>query len=237
MSIILYIIIEIIKTIFFTIREKAYQIPKFAIIVVLKILNYILYSVYYLYIKGLMKNKFISPYKCKFMIWVINVPLIIIIYFIISFTSLGNNNNEYYCDNIIDLFKTIGKLDVINSILLMLLPFAYGMYVLLLNKTIYDFTLYHIYIPLLIEKFIREIIIIDIIKDIIILILIFAIELIMIFIFLEIIEVNFCGLNVNLKRNIESRGIIDSSLIDEDEDEFEDNNNERSTIINNEAKK
>ena len=51
----------------------------------------------------------------------------------------------------------------------------------------------------------------------------FFIEFIMILIFLEIIEINFCGLNKNLKRNIESRGIIDSSLIDErdDDDEFD----------------
>ena len=59
--------------------------------------------------------------------------------------------------------------------------------------------------------------------NIYLLILFFCIEFIMILIFLEIIEINFCELNKNLKRNIESRGIIDSSLIDErdDDDEFD----------------
>ena len=53
----------------------------------------------------------------------------------------------------------------------------------------------------------------------------------MILVFLEIIELNFCNFNKNLKRNIESRGIIDSSLSIEDDydDEID---NERNTIIN-----
>ena len=225
-SIILDIIIGIIKTIFFTIRDKAYQIPNFAIIVILCVIYNFLYSVYYIYIKGLMKYKFISPYKSNFMIGVINVPLIIIIYIIISFTAFGKNenkNNIYYIDSIYDLFDNIKSLDAINAILLTLLPFAYGIYALLINKIIYDFTLYHIYIPLLIERFINETINQENISDIVFLILCFIIELIIILIFLEIIEVNFCGLNENLKRNIESRGIIDSSLINKYDDEYDDN--------------
>ena len=52
----------------------------------------------------------------------------------------------------------------------------------------------------------------------------------MILVFLEIIEFNFCNFNKNLKRNIESRGIIDSSL--SIEDDYDDEiNNERNTII------
>ena len=160
------------------------------------------------------------------MIGIINVPLLIIIYIIISFTAFGQNenkNNIYYIDSIYDLFDNIKSLDAINAILLTLLPFAYGIYALLINKIIYDFTLYHIYIPLLIEAFINEIINRTCIFDIIFLILCFTIELIIILVFLEIIEVKFCGLNENLKRNIESRGIIDSSLINIDDDEYDDN--------------
>jgi len=155
------------------------------------------------------------------MIGIIYFPLIIIIYVIISFTKLGDNNNIYYCDSILELFKSFKHFDIINAFRLISLPFAYGIYVLIINKTIYDFTIYHLYIPLLIENFIvgikeKEI-------NIYLLILFFCIEFIMILIFLEIIEINFCGLNKNLKRNIESRGIIDSSLIDErdDDDEFD----------------
>ena len=169
-----------------------------------------------------MKYKFISPYKCNFMIGIIYFTLIIIIYIIISFTKLGEkNDNIYYCDSILELFKSFKHFGVINAFRLISLPFAYGIYALIINKTIYDFTIYHLYIPLLIENFIVGIKDKDI--NIYLLILFFCIEFIMILIFLEIIEINFCGLNKNLKRNIESRGIIDSSLIDErdDDDEFD----------------
>ena len=239
-SFLILILVEGTKNIYFFIIKDSYQIFDYMIII-LVFLNSILYSISYLYIKGLMKYNFISPYRCNYKVGIINVPLIIIIYIIISFTIFGkkeNVDNFYYYDNIINLFENIRNLDSINALLLTLLPFAYGIYVLLINKIIYDFTLYHIYIPLLIEAFINEIINRTCIFDIIFLILCFTIELIIILVFLEIIEVKFCGLNENLKRNIESRGIIDSSLInnDENDDEYNENDNESYTK-NNEAKK
>ena len=182
-----------------------------------------------------MKYKFVSPYKCNFIIGIIYFPLIIIIYVIISFTKLGEknkniniNNNIYYWDSISELFKSIKNINVINAIRLISLPIVYGIYFLVINKTIYDFTIYHLYIPLLIENFIRGTIEKEI--NIFLLITFFCIEFIMILIVLEIIEINFCGLNENLKRNIESRGRIDSSLTIEDDDELDD---KRTTINNN----
>jgi len=63
------------------------------------------------------------------------------------------------------------------------------------------------------------------------LISIFFIELLMVLIFLEFIELNFCGLNENLKSNIEKRSIFESSLINENEkDDFDKELN----LINNE---
>ena len=55
----------------------------------------------------------------------------------------------------------------------------------------------------------------------------------MILVFVEIIEINCCGLNKNLKRNIQSRGIIDSSITigDNDDDEiFIERNNKNNKI-------
>ena len=81
------------------------------------------------------------------------------------------------------------------------------------------------FIPFIIETFIE-----NIIKNLgklenIFLITSFFIELIIILVFLEIIEINCCGLNKNLKRNIELRGKIDSSSLiqidDDDDDEIE----------------
>jgi len=235
-SIIIFILIEIIKNIFYLIRDKEYKkdYSNFIIITFLRVIYSSLSAFYYLYIKDLMRHKYISPYKCNFMIGIINFPLFLIIMFIISFTPLGKKeNDEYLCDNIFELFQDIANLNnnIVYIILLILLPFIYGLLLIDINKTIYDFTVYHIFIPLLVSAFIKDIVMTDLndVCSLTFLISSFIIELIMILVFLEIIEVNFCELNKNLKRNIEDRGVIDSSLTNEDDD-FD--NDERNTINN-----
>ena len=109
----------------------------------------------------------------------------------------------------------------------MSVPIVYGLYVSLINKIFYDFTLYHLYLPFLVKKFIEEIF-----SHIVngnffknsFLISCFCIELIMILVFLEIIELNFCGLNKNLKKNIEFRSITESNLEIKDYNNDEDDN-------------
>ena len=55
----------------------------------------------------------------------------------------------------------------------------------------------------------------------------------MILVFLEIIELNFCELNKNLKRNIKLRSLTESSIeINERYDDDEEVDNERNTINN-----
>jgi len=80
-----------------------------------------------------MKYKFISPYTINFRIGIINFPIIIIIYIIISFSSLGNKNNDFYVDNIKNLFEDF---DLINAFLLLTLPISYGINFAILNKII-----------------------------------------------------------------------------------------------------
>ena len=199
---------------------------------ILNIIYSIITVINYFYLKGLMKYKFISPAKCNFMIGIINVPLIILIYFIISFTPLGNINNDYYYDNIFELFKKMGNIDAKNIIILILLPLIYGILNYLLIKTVYEYTIFHLFIPFIVESFMK-----NIIKNLgklenFFLISSFFVELIMILIFVEIIEINCCGLSENLKRNIHSRAIIESSFYIEnvDNDEiYERNDKEMST--------
>ena len=81
------------------------------------------------------------------------------------------------------------------------------------------------YLPFLIQYFIENIINNLGIVGNIILISSFLIELIMLLIFIEIIEINFCGFNQNLKKNIELRALTESSLAienDDDDDEIVD---------------
>ena len=213
-SFLILIFVEIIKTIFL-LRDKFSLELEFIFLIFLNIIYSILYAIYYIYIQKLMKYKYISPYKSNFMIGLINLPITIIIYIIISFTPLGDKDNDYFYDSIFDLFKNIGNLNTINIILLITLPFTYGIILLLTNKIINELTIYHIYIPTLLDNFISIILKNSEFTEKIFLILSFFIELIMILIFLEEIEINFCGLNENLKRNIEKRSIIESSLINE----------------------
>ena len=131
-------LVEIIKIIFFLYREISNSsnnispiIPK----IISEIIDCILYSVYFLNIKGIMEYKYISPYKCNYIIGIINTPLIIILYIIISFTSLGNNNDNYYY-KISTLFDDIINIDIINAFILISFPLFYGILVLLINKTI-----------------------------------------------------------------------------------------------------
>ena len=201
-----FILIEVIKSIVFFIKKSNFQINDF-LIIILNIFFSLLLAVYYIYIGRLMKYKYISPYKCSFLVGVGFVPLIIIIYFIISFT------NDF--DNIFDLFKDFEDLKLSNTILLISYPLASGLLGLLLFKTINDFTLFHLNIPFIIKKFIREVTRGE--ENIFFLISSFSLELIMIFVFLEIIEINFCGLNENLKKNIKKRAISESSLINKDD--------------------
>ena len=209
LSFFIFSLTEIIKVILF-LSEKQLLLKAINNFVklILELFSSIIFAIYLINIKELMKYKYVSPYKVNFIVGIVTFPFIIIIYITISFTSLGNEKNDNYVDNIIEIFKDLG---IINVIRLISLPFIYGIYVLLLNKIIYDFTLYHIYIPLLVEHFIENIFIQienENIFKIIFLIICFLIELVMILIFLEIIELNFCGLNINLKKILNSEHLM-----------------------------
>ena len=242
-SFLILFIIDTIKTIInFIFFQKMFLYK--LLIIVLNIIDAILNSICFLYIKGLMKNKFISPYKCCYIIGMINTPIIIIIYIIFSFVYPENCELEDYCLNIFKLFGDIGS-SAKNIIRLITFPFTYGLLMAMLTKTINEFTLYHIYIPYLIESFINNINKFSTEKQkenkalvfIIILISSFFIELIVILVFLEIIEVKFWGMNENLKKNIELRAMTETDSIlcidDNDNDNDDDDDAERYSFKNN----
>ena len=155
-SFFILILFEVIKNIYFYIKKLYKKIN--IISIVLSIIYSILYAIYYLYIKGLMKYNYIPPYKCNFMIGVINVPIIILMSFIISYTPLGNDKSEYYYDNIFELFKDLGNINTKNMIRLISLPFFFGIYAFIVIRIINDYSIFHMYIPFLIQYFIENII-------------------------------------------------------------------------------
>ena len=98
--------------------------------------------------------------------------------------------------------------------------------------TINNFSFFHIIIFISFNYFINNIFRIFFEKysyDLkLIVIITFSFEIFAIFVFVEIIELNFCGLSTNLKKNIIDRSSRESNLInknkEEEEDENEDNN-------------
>ena len=159
-------------------------------------------SICYGYLKGLMEFKFISPFKVCSIIGIINVPIILIIDFIISSIPCNNNifcqkkENKYY--KIIGIFK---NLDIHEYFLIIIYTFLYGISGILIYQTMNDFSFYHLLIPINIVEFVEYLIYYDSkinnYFDFIIILLSYIIEFLMYLIYLEIIELNFCGLNKN----------------------------------------
>ena len=171
-----------------------------------------------------MEYKFLSPYKCCLIFGIINTPIILIIDFIISFIPCSNNflcekkDDKYY--KIIGIFN---ELKIHEYFFLIILIFLWGVLGVLFNKTMNDFSFYHLLILININQFIRHIFNYNNNFDMIILLILFFIELLMYLIFLEIIELNFCGLSENIRKNIKKRALIDSSI--------EDDNNNRDIFL------
>ena len=192
----------------------------------------------YGYIKGLMEYNYFSIYKCCYIFGFINVPIIIIIYFIVSYIpcdsfcdlEFGKDNPKKYFDNIYSLFT--GEINRLEIILYIVYTFVEGGFQLLINETLNRFTIYHILFIIQIIGFIIDILKVkEKIGKLIIIICCGFIELFFTLVFLEIIELNFCGLNKNLKKNIMNRSIEDSNISniyeDDDEEQTIDDNNKQ----------
>jgi hypothetical protein len=219
-SFIVVIIIGTIRWIYiqFFINENKnmnYQLYAF----LFELLRGIFEGIYYGYIKGLMQYKFLSPYKCCFIFGMINTPIILIIYFIISFMGC---KFDFFCegkvhfDNIMDIFD---DMEIQEYFILGIYIFLCGIDGSLINIIMNDFTIYHIMILQQMGILIGNILeFYDFEKyaiyNFIIVLIMFFIELLMYLIFLEIIEINFCDLNKNTQKNIAKRALNDIS--DED---------------------
>ena len=122
---------------------------------------------------------------------------------------------EKYIENIKLLFKNT---NIKNLLYYFFTIITYGISEILINYTLDNFTIFHILIIFELFNFIYDIF--ENIKDIKYISLIFfdVLQIILIFIFLEIIELNFWGLNINTKKNILEREKIEQILSQEDEE-------------------
>ena len=166
-----------------------------------------------------MKFKYFSPFQWCYFFGIVNTPLIIIIYFIVSHTPCSNKflcDGKEYFDSIYSLFYNLSFKELI---FLFLESLCQGIGLLSINMIMNKYTFYHALIPFhaafciinLLEKK-------TIITEVVLYFACFISSIIFILIFLEIIELNFCGLDDNLKRKIEERA-IDEEIYNENEED------------------
>ena len=77
-------------------------------------------AIIYGYIKALMEFKYFSPFQCCYLFGIVNTPLIIIVYFIVSHIPCNNKflcGEKKYFDNIYSLFDIFNFNELIFLIL------------------------------------------------------------------------------------------------------------------------
>ena len=171
----------------------------------------IIESIIIIYTKGLMELKFFSPYKICYINGVINTIIILILLIIFTFIKSEGSNwffslkykEKYYLDNIYSIIDNYGY----KLIFLFLSSIFYGCLKLALNCVINSFTVCHTFFLLQNKELATILFKEEELNNLTIMILIsYFIEYFVILVFLEIIELKFCDLDKNTRRNIKERG-------------------------------
>jgi len=192
----------------------------------LELVRTFLDSIIIVYIKGLMEYKFFSPYKICYIFGFINNIILIIISTIVFFVEYDNDDECYFQGREIcyfeNIFKKFKKLGILRFLYIISFSIVYGILKLLCNIIMNKYTIFHIFLFIQNREYTNCIYKGHMGKFMSIIISIsYFLEFFMILVFLEIIELNFCGLNENVKRNIKDRADeeIRISLTDKENDE------------------
>ena len=195
----------------------------------LQILRAILDSIFVSYSKGLIEYKYFSPYKALYTFGFFNGLIMLIIYIIVTFIPIDSKSkfcsleyeNKCYFDNFFSIFKGFNFAQFFGLFCNMVSATGIQLIFNIISK---DYTICHIFTYYSISSLYeltkqkeKYILICGIISNIL--------EILMTFVFLEIIILNFYGLNENVKINIEKRA-------QEDFDSMSQNNRESSFGIN-----
>ena len=199
-----------------------------------------------IFIKYLMHYKYFSHFKAAYVFGFINSILLIIVYVIVSFIPCDLSlcdikyNEKFYIDNI---FYIYNNLNLKTIILYIITSILFGFVSIIYNYVIDYYTiccffltinnkeqvLYN-YLPTNSNKFL------DFIENFISLLQVFAI-----LVFQEWIELHFCELDKNIKKNIQNRAdddlklnVMDTEELIQNQLEEEDDNKEINDIQKNE---
>ena len=186
-------------------------------------------------IKRYMRYYYLSPFFILFLMGLVFLIISIILLPIFLTIDCGEKMKPYFCE--------IQKTSAIEIIINIIKGILFSVSEFFIVKTINDFTLFHILIFFSLETFIGDIV--GFISNynnikLILSIITFSIKIFFISVFIEIIELNFCGFNFYLKKNITKRSKNEINSIFNDEiNGDEDNNSDRILEIssnNNEEK-
>ena len=216
-SIVILIILELFRFIMKECVHHEEDWKKFIIQFFLKIIKAFIDSLFIGYSKGLMEYKYFSPYKALYIFGFINGAIMLIIYIIVSYKPVDEGgsfcsliyNGKCYFDNFRFIFQKFSFVQFCGLFLDMI-SVAGGQ--LIFNIIINDYTICHLFTYYYIYSFIfifeennPYVISFSIIS--------FILEILIIFVFLELLILNFCGLNKNVKINIQKRAISESNLL------------------------
>ena len=165
-----------------------------------------------------MDKYYASPWKASYIVGIINLSLNFSLYIIFTFASCSKGKfcsleykGSFYIDNIISFFDVYKGLDMILFFFIHLIT---SIRYILFNVILENFTIFHIFLSYQIVSFLKYILFLfeedNTLFITILIIFTYLIEIFATFVFLEIIELNFLGLNKNLKKNIEQRAFDDS---------------------------
>ena len=195
-------------------------------ILILNILIEIIYSLCIVLAKYGMDDLFCSPYEITFyegiFALILNIIFLIIstnipipsekVWFFFKFLKVSEYDKEYYLDNFYTYINQINLIEVFLFILHMLARASFNLFS---HITIKYFTSSHVILILILG----EIFISFIEKntgDILMTLGISIVEFFMVLVFCEIIELNFCDLEKNTRKNIQERAKL--SIYDEEEE-------------------
>ena len=231
LSLLILILLGLIKffTQIFAFNKFGFVFPKDLLsLIILFIYPIIPIFIYYIADK-LMKYKYYSPYFIGFLIGIVEIICSIIMLSI--FLSINCEESSIFY-----LFCEINEISKGYILIYLLKSLLKASLILWDMKTIKDFTVFHVIILISFDPLITSIykLIDDFdILELILIIIIFIFEVLAMFVFVEIIELNFWGFNLNLKKNIRDRGTSEVNLLFEgkDEENEEDNNRETMKVI------
>ena len=175
-----------------------------------------------------MKYKYFSPCLITFIQGSINTFIALIMYIISLIYDFETDLNY---KSLLDRISIPNAYVVIFSIIISIFN---GFVIYLVFKTIYDFSIFYLIFILGCRNFL------SIVNDFnlaklsgwIVIIFVFACEIFAMLVFIEIVELNFLGLNINLKKNIILRERNEFHSIYKIEDE--DHSNESESSLNKE---